>query len=671
MKVKFWIGLFLCILIAALVGIGAMREKARVPRKEATPSTKEANAQALEALPFADKQDFVNAKRGFIAPLPNRGVIKDDQGRVVWDANRYRFLAEDSEAPDTVHPGLWRQGQLLTHAGLYKVVDGIYQVRGADLSNMTIIEGNSGIIVVDPLLSKSTAQAALKLYYQHRPEKPVAAVIYTHSHADHFGGVKGVVSIEDVESGKVRIYAPQGFTQAAITENVMAGTNMSRRSTYMYGTLLPTDPKGQVSAGLGLNLSSGEVTFIEPTDEIKKPVEEVDIDGIKFVFMLAPNTEAPAEMLFYLPQFQALGAAEDAVHTFHNLYTLRGAKVRDSASWAHYLNKAIDRFGKSSEVVFAQHHWPIWGQDQVMEFLEKQRDLYKYVHDQTLRLANHGYNMIEAAEIMTLPDSLSKEWYNRGYYGSLNHNTKAVWNFYLGWFNSNPANLHPLPPVEAGKRYVEIIGGEDKVLEKANEAYDNGDYRWVAEIVNHVVFANPANQEARDLLADAYEQLGYQSENGTWRNHYLMGAMELREGIERRPTANTVSRDVLNAIPPDILFEYLAIRLNGPKAAGHVIKLNLNVPDVDEQHVLFVKNGVLHHVSNQQADDADATITITRSKLNEIFGGETTIAKEISSGDVEVTGNSEKITRFFQLLDTFDFWWNVVTPRSFSRNTNH
>jgi alkyl sulfatase BDS1-like metallo-beta-lactamase superfamily hydrolase len=632
------------------------------PRGEASKQTKEVNAGVLPKLPFADKQDFADAQRGFIAPLPNSGTIKGKDGQPVWDLSRFAFIKQDTAAPDTVNPSLWRQSQLLMYAGLFQVTERIYQVRSADVSNITFIEGDSGIIVVDPLISAETARAALKLYYQHRPKKPVVAVLYTHSHIDHYGGVKGVVSEEEVKAGKVKIIAPEGFLKAALAENVMAGAAMSRRAQYMYGVLLPPGPKGQVTAGLGVTTSTGTVTLIPPTDTITKTGQGMTIDGLKFVFQLVPDTEAPAEMHFYLPQLKVLCTAENCTHTLHNLYTLRGAKIRDALAWSKYLNEALERWGDKSEVLLSVHHWPVWGQPRVVDRIKKQRDMYRYLHDQTLRLANQGYTMLEIGEMIQLPEGLAQEWHVRGYYGTVNHDAKAVYVRYLGWFDGNPANLHPLPPVEASKRYVEFMGGAKAVIAKARKYYDKGEYRWVAEVMNHVVFADPQNAAARSLQAQALEQLGYQAESGPWRNFYLTGAQELRQGGPQEELGSTASPDTIKAMPLDLFFDYLGIRLNGPKAAGKTMVLNWHCPDTKEQYVLTLENGALSHTAQKQAKDADATVTLTRAALNEVILGQAPLAAKIAGGEIKVEGNPEKLKELFSLLDKFDSRFNIVTP---------
>jgi alkyl sulfatase BDS1-like metallo-beta-lactamase superfamily hydrolase len=586
--------------------------------KNATEVTKKANAQVLKKLPFTNKQDFEDAKRGFISPLPNNGVIKNDKGRVVWDLTRFAFIKQGAPAPDTVNPSLWRQSQLVIQGGLYKVVDGLYQVRTADLSNLTIIEGKDGLIVVDPLISAETAKAALDLYYQHRPKKPVVAVVHSHSHVDHYGGVRGVVSEEDVKAGKVKIYAPEGFLEAAVAENVLAGNAMSRRASY--------------------------------------------IAGLDFEFLLAPDTEAPSEMHWYIEQLKALTAAENCCHTLHNTYSLRGAKIRDPLAWSKYLDQTMAMWGDKAEVMYGMHHWPVWGKDRVHEMLSKARDCYRYINDQTLRLANQGYTEVEIAEMIKLPKELAEHWALRGYYGTMNHNVKATYVKYLGWFDGNPATLHVLPPVEASKKYVEFMGGPEAALKKAKAAYAKGEYRWVAEVVNHVVFADPNNKAARELQADVLEQLGYQAESGPWRNFYLTGAKELREGVKKLPAPSTASPDTVKAMSLDLFFDYLGVRLNGPKAAGKNITLNLDFPDTKEKYVLALRNGALNHRPNIQDKDADATITMTRTALNQIVLGETSLDKEISSGNVKVQGQKEALSQFLALLDKFEFWFNIVTP---------
>ncbi|MDD2903065.1 MAG: alkyl sulfatase dimerization domain-containing protein, partial [Syntrophales bacterium] len=456
--------------------------------------------------------------------------------------------------------------------------------------------------------------------------------------------------------------APVGFLEAAIAENVLAGNAMSRRASYMYGNLLPPGPKGQVGAGLGVTTSTGTVTLIPPTHLITKTGQKMRIAGLDFEFMLAPDTEAPAEMHWYIKQFKAVTAAENCCHTLHNTYSLRGAKIRDPLAWSKYLQETIDLWGDKSEVMYGMHHWPVWGNARVLEMLGKGRDGYRFINDQTLRLANQGYTMVEIAEMLEFPQDLAQHFALRGYYGTLNHNVKATYVKYLGWFDGNPATLHVLPPVEASKKYVEFMGGADAVLKKAQEAYGKGDYRWVAEVVNHVVFADPTNQAARRLQADVLEQLGYRAESGPWRNFYLTAAQELRQGVQKLPTPGTSSADIIKVMPLDLFFDYLGIRLNGPKAGGKQITLNMKFPDIKEEYLLTLENGVLSHTQGRQAPKADATITITRAALNRIILGQSTVEKETKDGAIKITGNPKAPGELFSLMDKFDFWFNIVTP---------
>lgn len=631
------------------------------PRNDATDATKSANAALLSQLPFDNTEDFETAKKGLIAPLPS-DVIKGAEGNPIWNPQQYGFITEGADAPDTVNPSLWRQSQLINIGGLFEVTDGIYQVRNQDLSNMTIIEGTDGITVIDPLVSAETAKVAIDLYRANRGDKPVKAVIYTHSHVDHYGGVRGVIDEADVKSGKVKIYAPEGFLNAAVSENVMAGNAMSRRASYMYGNLLPADEKGQVGAGLGTTTSAGTVTLIPPTDIIDTDFQTETIDGLTYEFLLAPDSEAPSEMLWYIKEKKAIEAAEDSTHTLHNTYSLRGAKIRDPLKWSKYLNTALKRWGDEAEVMFMQHHWPVFGTDQIKEHLTKQRDLYRFINDETLRLANQGYTMREIADQVELPESLATFWSNRGYYGSMYHDVAATYVLYLGWFDGNPATLHELPPVDAAQKYVDFMGGPEAVLEKAKASYDAGEYRWVAEVVKQVVFADPDNQQAKDLEAAALEQMGYQAESGPWRNFYLSGAQELRKGIAELPAPNTASPDTIKAMDLDLLFDFVAMRLNGPKTGDAASAFNIDFTDTGDKYLLELENGVLNHTKDAQSDSADATVTMTRETLNNVLLGQTTMADAVKAGDVTVDGDQGKLEQMLANLDSFPFWFNIVTP---------
>ncbi len=630
-------------------------------QNDATPFTTAANNKLLNELNWEDTRDFEAAARGFIASL-DESVITDDNGRPAWNLGAYPFLEEET-APPSVNPSLWRISRLnALYHGLFHVTDGIYQIRGFDLSVMSIIETDTGYIVIDPLVTVPVAKAGMELVYRHLGRKPIVAVIYTHSHIDHWGGVKGVISEEDVRAGKIKVIAPEHFLEHAISENVIAGNVMSRRASYMYGNLVPKGVKGQIGTGLGQTTSAGMPSLIPPTDSITATGQTMTIDGLEIEFQMTPGAEAPAEFNFLFPKYRALCMAENCSHNMHNLYTLRGAQVRDPKIWASYLAEAIDRFAGRYDVIFASHHWPTWGYEACIDYLKKQRDMYKYLHDETLRLANQGYTILEIPEIIELPAELFRAWYNRGYYGTINHNVKAVYQRYLGFFDGNPANLHPLPPEAAGKLYVDLAGGADALLAKAQQAYDEGNYRWVAQIVNHLVFADPDNQAARQLQANALEQMGYQAESGPWRNFYLSGAKELRDGVLDLPAPKAVSPDTVRATPLDMFFDLLAVRLIGPRASGKTITLNAHFTDIDEQYALIVENGVLNYAKGKQSAQANATLTTTRAALDRIVLGETTAAEALAAGEAVIEGDATKLAEFLSLLDTFEFWFNIVTP---------
>jgi alkyl sulfatase BDS1-like metallo-beta-lactamase superfamily hydrolase len=623
--------------------------------KDATEATRRANVRLADSLPVDTGEDFADARRGFIGTIPD-ARIADTAGRVFWSMADFAFQTDGQDCPPTVNPSLWRQARLNAIHGLFEVTPGIYQVRNFDLSNITFIEGERGYVVVDPLISAETAAAALALMRQHRGDKPVSAVIYTHSHVDHYGGVRGVLSDEDIAGG-LRIIAPEGFLDAAVSENVLAGNAMGRRATYMYGSLLPRGPKGHVDAGLGKTVSLGSVSLVPPTESVSQTGARLTVDGVEIVFQVTPDTEAPAEMNFFFPQFGALCMAENCSCHLHNIYTPRGAQVRDAKAWSYYIDEAIDLFAADTKVLFASHHWPRWGQGKATAFLAKQRDLYKYVHDQTLRMANHGLTPLEIAEDLKLPPSLASEWYTRGYYGTLNHNAKAVYQRYLGWFDGNPANLHKLPPVEAGRRYVDLAGGAEALLAKARAAFDTGEYRWVAEVVNHLVFADPVSTEARALQADALEQMGYQAESGPWRAFYLTAAMELRNprppSVEPRQGAGGQIR----ALPAEQLLDSLSVRLNGEKAGDRMLAFNLVFEDTGERFAVRVENAVMRHRAGQSVPGA-ATVRLTRATLASLALAET----RLEAAEVAFEDDDGALAAFLALLDRFDFWFEIVTP---------
>ena len=647
--------------LAGLLSTASLSVFADETQKDAAPATKQANDALYQQLPFDNKSDFADAHKGFIAALPD-AVIKGESGNVIWDPKQYAFIKEGEKAPDTVNPSLWRQSQLINISGLFEVTDGIYQIRNLDLSNMTIIEGKEGVTVVDPLVSAETAKVGMDLYFKNRGKKPVVAVIYTHSHVDHYGGVRGVVDEADVKAGKVKIYAPAGFMESAVSENIMAGNVMSRRASYMYGNLLKADAKGQVGAGLGTTTSAGTVTLIAPTDYVTKTGEKRVIDGLTYDFMMAPGSEAPAEMLWFIEEKKVIQTAEDVTHTLHNTYSLRGAKIREPLPWSKYINDAINRWGDKADILMAQHHWPTWGNENVNKLLKSQRDLYRYINDQTLRMANEGLTRDEIAAQFKLPPSLATMWANRGYYGSVSHDVKATYVLYLGWFDGNPATLDELPPQDAAKKYVEYMGGADSILQKAKTDYDKGDYRWVAQVVSKVVFADPENKAARNLEADALEQLGYQAESGPWRNFYLTGAQELRNGVKQLPTPNTASPDTVRAMTPEMFFDYLALHINGEKAANAKAVLNVDFGGDGGKYKLELENGVLNHTANSEAQNADATLTLSRETLNKVILKEETLKQAQDKGEVKITGNADKVSELLGYMDKFDFWFNMVTP---------
>ena len=615
----------------------------------ASGTVRSANAELLRTLPIDDTSDFEDARRGHLGRL-DPCVVRAADGRVVWDNESYRFLTGD--APDTVNPSLWRQSMLNAIDGLFEVVPGIYQVRGFDLSNITFVEGERGVLVIDPLISAETAAAALALYRQHRGDRSVAGVIYTHSHVDHFGGVKGVTSQADVDAGRCSIIAPDGFLEHAIAENVYAGTAMARRAGYMYGASIERGPEGQVGAGLGQTTSAGTVTLIVPTDSITATGDVRVVDGVRMEFQLTPGTEAPAEMNLLFPDHGALCMAENATHTLHNLLTLRGALVRDPRVWARYITEAIDRFGGRMDVVFASHHWPTWGRERAIGYLELQRDLYAYLHDQTLRMLNRGMTGAEIAEAIQMPPALEQAWHARGYYGSVSHNVKAIYQRYMGWYDGNPAHLWQHVPTEAATRYVAAMGGADAVVGRARDAFEAGDFRWAAEILDHVIFADPDNKAARALQADTFEQLGFGAENGTWRSAYLAGATELRHGSFGTPAA-TSSADIISALTPEQVFDAIAIRVDGPRAWNETLSIGVVLSDAGASYRLDLRNGVLVHRQGA-VDDVDVTVRTTRGALPGLLAGAT--------AGFTLEGDASALGRLMAVLEAPDPDFDIVTP---------
>jgi alkyl sulfatase BDS1-like metallo-beta-lactamase superfamily hydrolase len=622
-------------------------------QNEATEAIRAQQRELAAALPFGDTRDVEATDRGFIAAF-EPGVVQRDDGGEAWDANEFAFITGD--APDTVNPSLWRQSTLVSKQGLYEVVEGIYQVRGLDLSNISFVEGDTGVIVIDPLISKETAAAALGLYRAHRGDRSVVAVIFTHSHIDHFGGVLGVVDPENVRPGGVQVIAPVGFVAEAVAENVYAGTAMGRRAGYMYGAALERGPKGAVGAGLGQSTSKGSPGILVPTLEIRTTGETHVIDGVEIEFQMAPGTEAPAEMHFLFPQHRALCMAENATHNLHNLLTLRGALVRDPHIWSKYLTEAIERFGDRADVVFASHHWPTWGADEIREFLGLQRDLYAYLHDQTLRMLNQGMTGAEIAEAIQLPPALENAWHARGYYGSVSHNVKAIYQRYMGWFDGNPARLWPHPPQPLAERYVAAIGGIDRVVELAQQAYDQGDFRWAATLLDHAVFADSGHTAARALYADTLEQLGYGAENGPWRNFFLSGATELRGENFGTPTS-TAAPEILAQLTPEQLLDAIAITVDGPSAWDLDLAIDLTFTDIGRNFRVTLRNGVLVYVK-READETSpqATVSLTKARMLALLAGDR------ESAGIDQGGDAGVLDRLMSVLQPGDPSFDIVLP---------
>ena len=629
--------------------------------RDAEPATRAANAAMAARLPFGETADFEAARRGLIAPVPE-GLVRAANGTVLWNLGEYAFI--DGElAPATVNPSLWRMARLNLANGLFKVTERLYQLRGFDISNMTVIEGDTGVILIDPLTTAEVARAALAHYFAHRPTKPVVAVIYTHSHIDHYGGVRGVIDEADVKAGRVTVIAPDGFMEAVSGENVLAGMPMARRAQFQFGTMLPRGPRGQVDAGLGKSVARGTPGLIAPTRSIVEPVEEHTIDGVRIVFQLAPETEAPAEMHMFYPELGVLNMAENACPLLHNFIPLRGAVARDPRIWAKYIGDAIGMYGPATDILIGQHHWPTWGRAAVLDHLEAQRDLYKHIHDQTLRYMNKGWRPAEIAETVDLPPGLAERWSVRGYYGSVSHNVKAVYQRYLSWYDANPCNLHPLSPAPAARKLVEYMGGAAAALARARADFASGEYRWVAQVMKEVVYAEPDNIEARALCADALEQMGYQAESATWRNAFLYGAQELRHGPFPLPGRPGMSADTLAGLSSDIFFDMMAIRLDPAKAAGHSMVVNWHFTDRDEKLVLTLKHCTLSHRLGEWSEAAAASIVTTRETLDAIVLGRTTAPEAVMSGKLRIDGDPSRLAALFAMLDQPGrLMFDILTP---------
>jgi len=623
---------------------------------DATPATLKANEQFAQELNLADPQDFEDAKRGLIARPGGKILAKD--GSVLVDFDAFKFI--DGKAPPTVNPSLWRHAVQNEQIGLFKVTEGIYQVRGFDIANMTIVEGKTGWIIIDTLTCRETAAAALAFARKNLGEKPVSAIIFSHSHADHFGGALGVATAQEVAARKIPVIAPVGFMEEATSENVLVGTAMARRSMYQFGKDLERSPEGLVDTGLGKNVAYGAVGILAPTQLITQPTEELTVDGVRFVFHNAPGAEAPAEMTFSIPDRKAYGGAENLAQTMHNLLPIRGAKVRDALRWSEYMQQALDELG-DTEVYFGQHNWPVWGNERIRHFITMQRDMYKYMHDQTVRLINAGYTPLEIAEMVKLPKSIAQYFSTRGYYGDLRHNVKAVYQFYIGAYDGNPAHLNPLTPKESAKRYVELMGGVDKVVAAGQAAYDKGDYRWAAELLNQAVFGAPDSKAAKELLARTYDQLGYESESATFRNSYLTGAAELRNGPPQKGVDRSYFIDALLQTPIERFLEAMAAGLDGPAAEGKDLKVNLVFSDLKESYVLWIENAVLHFKKAEPAADANSTLTLTKPLFIKMMAGTAGVKDTLLSDDLKLDGSKIDLVRFFTLIDKAPGTFAIVT----------
>lgn len=649
--------LLACALAAVLFLAAACSRNGTQPPagSDASPSVLQANAALAKELKLDDQQDFEDAKRGFMAK-PTGKILAAD-GTVLKDFDVYGFL--NAKAAETVNPSLWRHAQLNAQVGLYKVVDGVYQLRGFDIANLTLIEGKTGWIVVDTLTSRESAQFAMAFAEKHLGRKPISAMIFTHAHVDHFGGALGLLSPAEVDQRKIPVVAPAGFIEEGTSENILAGVGMGRRSIYQFGRDLPRSAKGNVDTGLGKDVVYGAVGMLVPNRLIIEPTQNMEVDGVNFVFHNVPNAECPAELTFSIPNLKLYDGAENLSQTMHNLLPIRGAKVRDALRWSSYMQQALDQMD-GIDVYIASHNWPIWGNTAIRKFITVHRDVYKYMHDQTVRLLNQGYSAREIADMVKLPQSLAQHLGARGYYGDLRHNVKAIYQFYLGFYDGNPANLNALPPAESAKRYIELIGA-DKVLAAAQAAYDKGDYRWAAELLNHAVFADSANKTAKELLAKTYDQMGYMAESATWRNSYLTGALELRSGAPTQGVARALMIDMLLQTPTDRFLEAMAANLNGANAEGKNLKVNLVLSDKHENYVLWIENAVLHFKSSPPAPDANATLTLTYPLLAKMFAGTAGVKETLMGDELKVTGSVVDLVRFFSLIEIPEGKFPIVT----------
>lgn len=624
--------------------------------KDASEKTKEANESVYTMLDFEDEQEKKFAEKGLLA-APKTLELKDKRGKVIWSQKAYQFV-ENGEAPDTVNPSLWRNTQLNHLYGLFKVTEGIYQVRGYDMTNITFIKGNTGWIVFDPLMSVECSAAALQLVNEKLGEKPIKGIVMSHPHVDHYGGIKGIISEKEVKENKIPIIVPLGFEEHAVSENVYAGNAMGRRAGYQYGTILDKNAKGSLAMGIGMGQSTGTVSYLSPNDTIKKTGETREVDGVTMEFQMTPGTEAPAEMNTWFADKKALWMAENCTGTLHNLYTLRGAQVRDGNAWAEYIMEALSRYGKDAEVVFQSHNWPHWENKAIGEYMENTAAMYKFINDQTLMYINQGYNSDEIAHKIKLPEKLEKNWYTRQYYGTVAHNARAVYQRYMGWYDANPVNLNKLPVSESAEKYVEYMGDTDEILKKAKKDFEKGEYQWVAEITNVLVFADPENKEARYLCADALEQLAYQAESGTWRNAYLSGAKELRQGTTSDKSLKaTGSADLKRSMTPEMMLDYMGILLDSNAAEDLNLVVNLNFTD-ESKYLLTIKSGIVLYQRGVSADHADATLTMPKAGMAAILAKEPDMQKKL----IQIKGDQNVIRKLTEHMVEFDYFFHIIEP---------
>jgi alkyl sulfatase BDS1-like metallo-beta-lactamase superfamily hydrolase len=649
----------LTVVFSVLSAVAAEQQHFHPKGKMPSQFTIDLQKRLRQSMPFDDKQDIEEAKRGFIAAPPYRQIMAD-KGHVAWDIGKYDFLLEKGQHFDSIHPSLQRQAILNMNYGLFEVIPGIYQVRGYDLANISFIKSDTGWIVFDPLTAKETAAAALKFINEQLGERPVVAVVYSHSHADHFGGVRGVVDEKDVQSGKVKIIAPVGFMDHAVSENVYAGNAMNRRMFYQYGVLLPASPYGHVDQSIGKGTAAGNLGLIPPTVIIEKDIEEMTVDGVRMIFQNTPGTEAPAEMNTYFPDLKAFWAAENIVGTIHNIYTLRGALVRDALEWSKQINQAIYLFGQDAEVMFASHSWPRWGNQRILKVMKGQRDTYANLNNGVLHLANQGVTINQVHNVYEVPKSLQQQWYARSYHGSVQHNSRAVINRYLGYWDGNPTTLIPLSPEDSAPLYVEMMGGAEKIIAKGKALYEQGKYRLAQEILNKLVYAEPDNQAAKDLLADVFEQIGYQQESPSVRNSFLAAALELRSGIPTGASPKSSGPDMIRAMTTELWLDFLGVRLDSHKAEDKAFKINLVTPDNGEKFVVELSNGTLTNIEGYQADDADLTVTISREDLVMTMMGAVSFDDQIKAGKATLEGNREVYEQLKTLLVHFDLGFEIM-----------